>query len=92
MAILDLIAKKNGDLGQPTHLTGSVAREPAMEEYSLESKGKTEMKSDLKKGINDINTIVANYTTLQLDYTTTRLHFHCFSLAKRNIFSLLICL
>ncbi|XP_025116292.1 centrosomal protein of 72 kDa-like [Pomacea canaliculata] len=36
VAILDLIAKKNGDLGQPTHLTGSVAREPAMEEYSLE--------------------------------------------------------
>lgn len=37
VAIMDLVARQEGDLGRPRPLTGSAAKEPAMEEYSLES-------------------------------------------------------
>ncbi|KAK7498086.1 hypothetical protein BaRGS_00010674 [Batillaria attramentaria] len=36
VAVLDLVALKDGELSRPRPLTGSAAREPAMEEYSLE--------------------------------------------------------
>ncbi|KAL8613869.1 hypothetical protein ACOMHN_032859 [Nucella lapillus] len=36
VALLDLVALKDGDLGRRRPLTGSSAKEPAMEEYSLE--------------------------------------------------------
>lgn len=38
VAVLDLVSKHEGDLSRPRPLTGSAAREPAMEEYSLDSK------------------------------------------------------
>ncbi|KAK7114531.1 centrosomal protein of 72 kDa-like isoform X2 [Littorina saxatilis] len=36
VAVMDLVAMKEGDLSRPRPLTGSAAKEPAMEEYSLE--------------------------------------------------------
>ncbi|XP_071177138.1 centrosomal protein of 72 kDa-like [Mytilus edulis] len=36
VAVLDLIAHTGGDLSKPRHITGSTAREPSAEEYSLE--------------------------------------------------------
>ena len=36
VAMLDLVAMKDGDLERPRPLTGSKAKQPAMEEYSLD--------------------------------------------------------
>ena len=36
VAVLDLIAHTGGDLSRPRCITGSAAREPSAEEYSLE--------------------------------------------------------
>ena len=40
VGVMDMVGRQEGDLSRPRPLTGSAAKEPAMEEYSLESGSK----------------------------------------------------